>query len=313
MKSLFIVAAAAALCCLNMNAQQQQQQQKKVSILQIMNVKTGKTAVVKEFPGIIEAPNWTPDGKWLVYNSNGKLYKIAVDGKSDPILIPTGEANNCNNDHVISKDGKQIGISSSVIKDKSYSSVVYTVPFEGGEAKRITPDGMSYLHGWSPDLKTLAFCGSRNGARQLDVYTISVNGDNEKQLTTTDGLDDGPEYSPDGKQIWFNSVRTGLMQIWLMNADGSNQTQMTFDKDFNSWFAHISPNGKLIVYIAYHKGDLEPGQHVADKNVVLRLMPAKGGTPKTILQLFGGQGTLNVNSWAPDSKRFAFVSYRYEK
>jgi TolB protein len=194
MKSLFIVAAAAALCCLNINAQQQQQ--KKVSILQIMNVKTGKTAVVKEFPGIIEAPNWTPDGKWLVYNSNGKLYKIAADGKSDPIWINTGEANNCNNDHVISKDGKQIGISSTVIKEKSYSSVVYTVPFEGGEAKRITPDGMSYLHGWSPDLKTLAFCGSRNGARQLDVYTISANGDNEKQLTTTDGLDDGPNIHP---------------------------------------------------------------------------------------------------------------------
>ena len=129
-------------------------------------------------------------------------------------------------------------------------------------------------------------------------------------ITTLDKRDDGPEYSPCGQYIWFNSVRTGLMQVWRMKADGSEQTQMTFDETRNSWFPHISPDGKSVVFITYYKGDLEPGEHLANKNVELRLMPANGGEPKTLLKIFGGQGTINVNSWAPDSKRIAFVSYR---
>ena len=125
-------------------------------------------------------------------------------------------------------------------------------------------------------------------------------------------MDDGPEYSPDGKYIWFNSVRSGLMQAWRMKADGSEQTQMTFNENLNSWFPHVSPDGKQVVLIAYYKGDLKPGEHLANKNVILRIMPAEGGEPKTLFKLFGGQGTINVNSWAPDSKRFAFVSYKLE-
>ena len=178
----------------------------------------------------------------------------------------------------------------------------------GGVPRLITPLGPSYLHGWSPDGKQLAYCAERNG--NFDVYVIPALGGEEKRLTTAEGLDDGPEYSPCGQYIWFNSVRTGLMQVWRMKADGSEQTQMTFDETRNSWFPHISPDGKQIVFITYTKGDLEPGQHLANKNVELRLMPAEGGEPKTLVKLFGGQGTINVNSWAPDSKRFAFVSYR---
>lgn len=166
----------------------------------------------------------------------------------------------------------------------------------------------TYLHGWSPDGKELAYCAERNG--NYDVYTIPAEGGEETRLTTAEGLDDGPEYSPCGQYIWFNSVRTGLMQVWRMKADGSEQTQMTFDETRNSWFPHISPDGKSVVFITYYKGDLEPGEHLANKNVELRLMPANGGEPKTLLKLFGGQGTINVNSWAPDSKRIAFVSYR---
>lgn len=135
-------------------------------------------------------------------------------------------------------------------------------------------------------------------------------GGEEIRLTEAEGLDDGPEYSPDGKYIWFNSVRTGLMQIWRMKADGSEQTQMTFDETRNSWFPHVSPDGKLVIFITYYRGDLEPGEHLANKNVELRLISTQGGEPKTMAKLFGGQGTINVNSWAPDSKRLAFVSYR---
>jgi Tol biopolymer transport system component len=184
---------------------------------------------------------------------------------------------------------------------------------EGGTPKLITPWGPSYLHGWSPDGKTLAYCAFRSVAEGADIYTISVNGGEETRLTTAEGLDDGPEYSPDGKHIWFNSVRTGLMQVWRMNADGSDQRQMTFDETRNAWFPHVSPDGKQVIYITYHVGDLEPGQHLANYNVELWLMPAEGGQPKRVAELFGGQGTINTNSWAPDSRHVAFVSYRLKK
>lgn len=275
------------------------------SVLEIVDVKTGKRTVVKEFPFLIEAPNWTPDGKWLVYNSGGKLYKISPDRPAEPVEINTGSVG-CNNDHVISADGKHIAISGGTKEEPK--SRVYTLPFEGGTPALATPLAPSYLHGWSPDLKHLAYCAERNG--NYDVYIIPFEGGEEVRLTDAEGLDDGPEYSPCGQYIWFNSVRTGLMQVWRMKADGSEQTQMTFDETRNSWFPHVSPDGKLVVYIAYKKGDVNPGDHPANKHVELLLMPAKGGRSKTLVSLFGGQGTLNVNSWAPDSKRLAFVSYR---
>ena len=282
------------------------QQASVTSILEIYDIRDDKRTIVKEFPYSIEAPNWTPDGKWLIYNSRGKLYKLSPDSPGEPEEIPTGYATRCNNDHVISADGKQIAISHGTVEDRR--SRIYTLPFEGGTPRLITPLGPSYLHGWSPDLKMLAYCAERNG--NFDVYVIPAEGGEEIRLTDAEGLDDGPEYSPCGEYIWFNSVRSGLMQAWWMKADGSEQTQMTFDQTRNTWFPHISPDGEQVVLITYNKGDVEPGQHPANKNVELRLMPAKGGEPRTLVQLFGGQGTINVNSWAPDSKRFAFVSYR---
>ena len=276
------------------------------STLEISDL-SGRRTVVKVFPYRIEAPNWTPDGKWLIYNSSGKLYKISPDSPGEPIQINTGFATGCNNDHVLSFDGKMISISHGTKEDGQ--SRVYTLPMEGCDAPRlITPMAPSYLHGISPDNKYLAYCANRKG--NYDVYIIPFEGGEEIRLTTAEGLDDGPEYSPDGKYIWFNSVRTGLMQAWRMKADGSEQTQMTFDETRNSWFPHISPDGKLVVFITYTKGDVSPGDHPLNKNVELRLMSAEGGEAKTLIKLFGGQGTINVNSWAPDSKRFAFVSYK---
>ena len=215
-------------------------------------------------------------------------------------------ATRCNNDHVIAADGKQIAISQGTKEDGK--SRIYTLPMQGGTPRLITPIAPSYLHGWSPDGRQLAYCADRKG--NYDIYVIPVEGGEERQLTTAEGLDDGPEYSPCGEYIWFNSVRTGLMQVWRMKKDGSEQTQMTFDETRNSWFPHVSPDGKSVIFITYYKGDLEPGQHLPNKNVELRIMPATGGKPKTLVKLFGGQGTINVNSWAPDSKHIAFVSYR---
>ena len=281
------------------------------SYLEIFDVETGTHRVVREFPYLVEAPNWTPDGKWLVVNKDGRLFKLAADGSTDLLEIPTGTITQCNNDHVVTADGRWIGLSSNdPANRRSYNSYVYVVPFEGGEPRRITPLGPSYLHGISPDGKLAAYCAFRGPKMEQDVYVMPLKGGEEKRLTDAPGLDDGPEFSPDGKTLWFNSVRTGRMQVWKMKANGKDQTQMTFDTDMNSWFPHISPDGKKVVYIAYHDYEIDPGSHIADLNVQLRMIPATGGDPRVLLEFFGGQGSLNVNSWSPDSRQFAFVRYR---
>jgi D-alanyl-D-alanine carboxypeptidase len=278
------------------------QQQKIISRLEIYSIGDDQREVVKEFNYRIEAPNWTPDGKYLVYNSLGLMYKIPVEG-GEAELINTGSIKGINNDHVISADGNLLAISAKV---DTFKSRIYTVPFSGGEPKLITEKAPSFLHGISPDNKFLSYCAEREG--NYDVYIIPTEGGDEIRLTDAPGLDDGPEFSPDGRYIWFNSVRTGLMQVWRMKVDGSEQTQMTFSRA-NNWFPHISPDGNHVVFISYKEGDVAPGSHPANKNVEILIMPASGGEAKTLLKLFGGQGSLNVNSWSPDSKKFAFVSY----
>jgi YD repeat-containing protein len=274
------------------------------SVLETMDVDTGKRAVLREFDDTIEAPNWTQDGNYLIYNRNGRIYRYELT-TGTITEIYSGVASACNNDHVLSPDGLSIAVSNNTYEDGQ--SRIYTLPLTGGEPALITPIAPSYLHGWSPDGRTLAYCAERNG--QYDVYTIPVHGGREQQLTNSPALDDGPEYAPCGGYIWFNSTRSGLMQLWRMEADGANPTQMTYDES-NNWFGHVSPDGQRVAFISYKKGDVQPDKHPPNKNVQLRLMSSKGGDFKVIAEFFGGQGTINVNSWAPDSKRIAFVSYR---
>uniref|UniRef100_S0DF85 Putative TolB family protein n=1 Tax=termite gut metagenome TaxID=433724 RepID=S0DF85_9ZZZZ len=278
------------------------------SVLQVYDWELKSAEVLAEFDHVIEAPNWSKDGRALYYNANGKIYRFDLAQKTER-PVATGEADTCNNDHVLSPDGKAIAVSSG--RGGDFMSRIYTVDLATGQSSLVTPQPHSYLHGWSPDGKTLAFCGAREhgGALAWDVYTVPAAGGQELRLTTAEGLDDGPEYSPDGKYIWFNSARTGLMQVWRMKADGGEQTQMTFDEGMNAWFPHLSPDGERLVYLAYHRGDLQPGEHLPDKQVELRTIPVGGGEEKTLLKLFGGQGSINVNSWAPNSRQFAFVSY----
>ncbi|QHQ63273.1 transporter [Anaerocolumna sedimenticola] len=278
------------------------------SILEIYDIEKKTREVIYEFDYLIEAPNWSKDGKYLTYNSGGKIYKFDLATKEIEEVF-SSFVTNCNNDHVLSPDGNDIAVSHGTKEDGK--SRIYTLPLTGGVPRLITPLAPSYLHGWSPDGKMLTYCGERNG--EYDIYAIPAEGGEEIRLTDALGLDDGPEYDPTGNYIWFNSVRTGLMQAWRMKKDGSEQTQMTFDEEWNTWFPHISPDGKKIVLIAYKKGDLKPNEHLPHKNVELRLMPAEGGEAETVVKLFGGQGTINVNSWSPDSKKFAFVSYRIRK
>ena len=276
-------------------------QPKLYSTLETIGIDSTERQVVYVAPEHFEAPNWSRDGSYLLFNREGQLQKIPAAGGA-PEKIDTGFANRCNNDHGISPDGNSLVISDQSQED--HRSLVYTLPITGGTPKRITKNAPSYWHGWSPDGKTLAFVGERNG--DFDIYTLPVEGGDETRLTTAKGLDDGPEYSPDGAYIYFNSERTGLMQIWRMHPDGSQQEQVTHD-EYNNWFPHISPDGKWMVIISFDKSVTG---HPANKDVQLRVMSLSDGKITVLANLFGGQGTINVPSWSPDSKRLAFVSYQ---
>ena len=271
------------------------------SSIETMDVATGTRKLLYTDTGSLQAPNWTPDNKHLIYNTNkGLIYRFDLRTYKSQ-LVNTGDVKSNNNDHVLSFDGKMLGLSS---RTPQYNSVVYTVPVQGGIPKQITPTGPSYLHGFSPDGKYLVYTGGRNN--NYDIYKIPVNGGTEIRLTTDSTLDDAPEYSPDGKYIYFNSVRTGRMQLWRMKPDGSNQEQLTSD-EYNNWFPHISPDGKWIAFLSFHN-DINPSDHPFYRHVYLRLLPVNGGKPIVIAYLYGGQGSINTPSWSPDSKKIAFVS-----
>lgn len=276
------------------------------SRLEVLNIETGNREVIYETDTHIEAPNWSRNGKFLVYNSGGKLYHFDLK-KRKPEEINTGFATSNNNDHGISFDGKTMAISHHTEENGQRHSIIYTVPVKGGTPERVTSKGPSYWHGWSPDDKWHTYCAERNG--NYDVYKIPDGGGEEIRLTTAEGLDDGPEYSPDGKYIYFNSVRSGSMEIWRMKPDGSDQEQVT-DDEYQNWFAHPSPDGKWLIMISYLP-EVPASSHPHNQRVMLRLMPADGGEIKSVAFLYGGQGTINVPSWSPDSKKVAFVSYTY--
>lgn len=271
------------------------------STLETQALNSTDRKVVMVTPSHIEAPNWLKDGKSILYNSGGKLYRIAATGGT-PKVIDTDFAIRCNNDHGVSPDGKQLVISDQSQGDKK--SRIYTLPINGGKPTLVTPLAPSYWHGWSPDGKTLTYCAQREG--EYDIYTIPVEGGKETRLTNAKGLDDGPEYSADGNHIYFNSDRTGSMHLWRMKADGSEQEQLTTDA-FNNWFPHPSPDGKTLVFLSYEK---EVKGHPENKDVTLRRMNLADRKIDVLGRFFGGQGTINVPCFTPDGRRIAFVTYQ---
>lgn len=268
----------------------------------------GNANVIFSADEVIEAPNWSADGQWLVFNAGGRLYRIAAAG-GQPEQIDTGLLADLNNDHVLSPDGSTIYVSSD-------DGHLYALPFAGGTPRRVSNTHPTpfhyYLHGISPDGATLSYVAieQRNGERQVNVFTIPAAGGPDLRLTDVSVPNDGPEYSPDGRWIYFNSElaasRPGHAQIFRMRAaDGSGLEQLTFDSYVN-WFPHLSPDGTTVALLSYPQGTTG---HPADKDVLLRLMAPEGGELRTLASFFGGQGTINVNSWAPDSKRLAYVAY----
>lgn len=270
--------------------------------LETLVVATGERRLIYRDRTSFEAPNWSRDGRQFFVNRAGGIFTIPVTG-GELLQLNTGKVDRNNNDHGLSFDGQWLALSSG---RGEAGSLLYVVPATGGEPRLVTPTGPSYWHGWSPDGQTLVYCARRNG--NFDIYAIPTAGGAEQRLTTAEGLDDGSEYTADGTKIYFNSERTGVMQIWRMNPDGTGQEQVTTDSNFADWFPHPSPDGKWIVFISFDKS---VKGHPMNQAVTLRLMPLAGGKPKVIATLFGGQGSINVPSWSPDSTQIAFVSYRH--
>ena len=270
-----------------------------LSRLSIFDLDNSSAKSILATPTHIEAPNWTPDGTALIVNGSGRLYRIPL---ASPGLeaIDTGFAVNINNDHGVSPDGNSLVISDST---ENGDSCIYALPISGGTPRKVTELTPSYWHGWSPDGRTLVYVGKRGATYQ--VYRCPFSGGHETQVTDSFDHCDGPDYTADGQWIWFNGEREEEVQLWRMRPDGTELERMTNDRRVN-WFPHPSPDGKHILYLAYESGTRG---HPAMQRVELRLIPAAGGEPKTLLGITGGQGTMNVPCWAPDSRKFAFVSY----
>ncbi|MBA3439262.1 MAG: TolB family protein [Pyrinomonadaceae bacterium] len=278
----------------------------------IFDIKSRKKQVLYTSPRLFEAPNWSPDGKHLVLNSEGKLWRLSVTG-GEPEIIPMGSIKAVNNDHGISPDGRELVVSAN-------GGPIFIMPFSGGEPRRVTEQSPSYYHGWSPDGKNLAYVAKDGGETHYDIFGVSVEGGTPKRLTTNRSHEDGPDYSPDGRWIYFNSDRAGgpgYGDIWRIPAGegGDAKAEQITNDDYVDWFPHPSPDGKWLVFLSYQKGT---EGHPANKDVVLRMMPLPGaesgskpdnGKIVELIKLFGGQGTINVTSWSPDSRRFAYVSY----
>ncbi|MGA8528687.1 MAG: DPP IV N-terminal domain-containing protein [Acidobacteriaceae bacterium] len=272
------------------------------STVQVVNTDSNfaRAIAVYSAPAHFEAPNWSHDGKTLIFDEDGKIMTVSADGGS-PQPLDTGEASHCNGSHGVSPDGQWLAISCSMPgKPESH---VYIVPVTGGAPRLVTEHPNSYFHSWSADGKTIIFTRPDHGAS--NIYAISAQSGPERALTTGTGISDDPDCSPDGQWIYFNSDRGGSMQIWRMHSDGSAPEPVTHD-GFVNWTPHVSPDGKTIVFISY-----EPGTtgHPANRPIALRLLSLDTGKIRTLVHLTGGTGTMNVSSWAPDSHHLAFVSY----
>lgn len=275
--------------------------------LYVVEVNSNERRLVYESPRLLfEAPNWTVAGEWLIVNGDGNLYRIPIGG-GEPEQLDLGGAPAINNDHVLSPDGSSVYVSAN-------DGHLYAVPLAGGSSRRVSndrgPGFHHYLHGISPDGATLAYIGLENGAdgnRTTNVYTIPSAGGTDVQITDDEHADDGSEYSPDGQWIYFNSERASTTpgHAQLFRIAGEKLEQLTFDDRVN-WFPHPSPDGSTVAYVSFPPGTLGHPEDIDDVRV--RLLPT-GGSPRDLTTLYGGQGTMNVPSWSPDSSQLAYVAY----
>lgn len=279
----------------------------------VYDLATRSARVVYQADEVIEAPNWSRDGRFLLVNTGGNLYRLPLDGEPKLEQIQLGDGGyRCNNDHDFSWDGRLLAFSAS--SASSRQSQVYLAQADGTGVKLLTPAAPSYFHGWSPDGRWLVFVGQRDN--KFELYRVPAAGGAEQRLTSKGAYDDGPEYAPGGKWIYFNSNRSGAWDIWRMPSDGAGandaKAEQVTNDELEDWFPHISPNGKWMVFLSFPKGTT--GHNDRMEGIVLRLRPVPGkkvepAAIEVLTKFFGGQGTINVNSWSPDSKKFAYVAY----
>jgi Tol biopolymer transport system component len=284
---------------------------RQASELVVTDLISGQITVIYHTQELIEAPNWTLDGKWLIFNADGRLFRISPDGTDGPCRINTAPVENLNNDHVLAPDGVTVFVSAN-------DGHLYHVPLAGGVPVKVSNDQepprryRHYLHGISPDGATLTYVAYEarpDGSPMMRLAVIPAAGGVETYLTDGTCPVDGPEFSPDGAWLYYNGEgaarRPGHAQIFRMRPDGTGVEQLTHDDRVN-WFPHVSPDGSMMCYISFPEGTLG---HPADKAVILRLAAPDGNNIRDLDAFNGGQGTINVPSWAPDSKRFAYVRY----
>jgi TolB protein len=285
------------------------------SRLFIYDLHDGSSKLVYTADTIWEAPNWSPDGKYLISNSGGGIYKFVLknDGTVEPQRLAIPAEYRCNNDKAISPDGTKLAFSATLPPERG--SQVFLADANGSNVKMMVSDSPSYFHGWSPDGKMMAFVAQRNKSGQYDIYRVPAAGGVEERLNFDIHQDDGPDYSPDGRWIYINSDRSGKEAVWRFPADGAGandaKAEMVVSDGLEDWFPHISPDGTKLVYIGYPAST--PTHDPRTVPIALKLVTIDGGkvgaTQKTLVEGIGGQGTMNVNSWAPDSMRFAYVTY----
>jgi hypothetical protein len=280
------------------------------SELHVYDVQSGVDEVIYRDPMLLlEAPNWHRDN-YLLLNGDGLLWKFDLQNSElhEVALQSIGELNN---DHVLSSDHQEIFLSAND------PWRIYRAPVAGGQADTVTTSkntGMHFLHGVSFDGKQLAYVRIDDSAEDVfssgRVQVFEIETGRDWPLVSGDGPEDGPEFSVDDVWVYFNtehfSERPGLAQIAKVKRDGSGFELLTFDDRVN-WFPHQSLCGNYWVYLSYPPGTIG---HPADLDVQLRLVKGEDwNNPVVIAQLFGGQGTINVNSWSPHEAKFAYVSY----
>lgn len=269
------------------------------SSLEVYEIASGQSRVAFATEELIEAPNWDPLGGGFLVNGGGRLFRVPWDR---PRLVPvdTGALLRCNNDHGFSPDGTRIAFSCH----RENGAEMFVMPASGGEARVISPRAPSWFHGWAPDGGAVVYAAARGERREVDICVISLGGV-ERRLTWGEGHSDGPDFSADGTRVYYNSDRGGHAQIWVMGADGAGQRQL-FGDEYVNWFPHPSPCGRHVVYLAYPPGTLG---HPRDLPVALCLMDPDGGNRRRVVEMNGGQGSINVASWAPDGGAFAYMRY----
>ncbi|HYW41348.1 MAG TPA: hypothetical protein VE959_00745 [Bryobacteraceae bacterium] len=296
-------------------------QQRYSSKISIYDMRDKSIRALYQADTIFEAPNWSPDGKYLLTNSGGRLFRIPVDGPANvtPEAVNIDQSLRLNNDHAPSPDGKMIAFSAS--SATSRGSQVWLANADGSNAHVMVTATPSYFHGWSPDGKYLAYVlqhpGPNGAPANYDIFRIPAAGGESEQLDSNVGYDDGPDYSPDGKWIYFNSDRSGSWDVWRIPADGAGPgdqkaEQVTSD-EMEDWFPHPSPDSKWLLFLSFAKGTATHNDKLPGTQLRMMPMPgarlAKPPQIQVVTTFFGGQGTINVNSWSPDSRRFAYVIY----